>query len=352
MIESLLWHINNFIASEKFFYIPISSLISFCLAIIFILIAMPILRKCGMVDIPSTRRAHKIPTPRGGGIAFVLAYITTLYFIGSSSAQYFNSSYLLLGVSILALVSFIDDARGMGISIRLLTHFLVSYLCLSNYLIPNLIFRGEISPVFDMALTVFALVSFLNIYNFLDGIDGISSMQSIHLSLTTLFLCIIRDKVIINVDLVFYSSAILLGCSAAFLIFNWSPAKLFMGDVGSTFLGITHGLNLLIIASSSERLFIAAAISSLYYIADGGITILLRMMRKEKFWLPHLNHFFQQAVRKGMTHREIVWKITACNSLLLVLSVASLYVPHISIIFSILTVTYTLAHFHHGKSHS
>ena len=164
MIESLLWHINNFIASEKFFYIPISSLISFCLAIIFILIAMPILRKCGMVDIPSTRRAHKTPTPRGGGIAFVLAYITTIYFISLSSAQYFNTTYLLLGVSILALVSFIDDVRGMGISVRLITHFLVAYLCLSNYLSPNLIFRGEISPIFDMVLTVFALVAFLNIY--------------------------------------------------------------------------------------------------------------------------------------------------------------------------------------------
>ncbi len=352
MLESLIWHIQNFINSPKLYLLPMSILLSIILSVVFILIAVPILRKFNIVDIPSSRRVHKKPTVRGGGIALVFTFLLSIYLMDKYTEEQFNMNSLLLPIGLLGLVSFVDDVKNLGIFIRLGAHFIAAYLCLEAYLAPHLIFRGELIPGLDMALSVFALVSFLNIYNFLDGIDGISAMQSIHLSLTTLLLCIVRDKVIINIDMVFYSSAILLGCSIGFLFFNWHPAKLFLGDVGSTLLGILHGMNLLIIAASSERLFLAAAISSLYYIADGGITILIRIINKEKFWLPHLNHFFQQAGRKGMNHTEVVKKITICNGVLLVLSIMSIYLPHISIIFSIITVAYTLVHFQHDKLQS
>ncbi len=352
MFESLTWHIQNFIHSPKLYLLPLSIISGTTLVVIFILITIPILRKYNIVDIPSTRRVHKKPTVRGGGIALVFAFLFSIYLVDEYTNEQCNMSNLLLPISLLGIISFIDDVKGLGIFIRLGSHFIASYLCLSAYLYPHLIFRGELIPPIDMFLSVVALVSFLNIYNFLDGIDGISAIQSIHLSLTTLILCILRDKVIINIDIVFYSSSILLGCSIGFLFFNWHPASLFLGDVGSTLLGILHGMNLLIIAASSERLFLAATISSLYYIADGGITILIRIINKEKFWLPHLNHFFQQAGRKGMSNTEVVKKVGICNIILLALSVMSIYLPHISIIFSLLTVTYTLVHFQHDKLHS
>lgn len=346
MIESLAWHINNFLASEKLIFLPASIAMSFCISVASILISMPILRKFGMVDNPSIRRRHARPTIRGGGIAFVIAFIITFCFINIVSQEHFASFNIFIPIIMLAGVSFLDDIRGMPIIPRLFIHFLSAYLCLKFYLSDILIFRGEIAPLLDFALCVFALAAFVNIYNFLDGIDGISTIESLHLSLTAIILCIIRDKVIIHADIVFYISSILLGCSVGFLLFNWNPAKIFMGDVGSTFLGLLHGLNLLLIAASSERLFLAASIASLYYICDGGITILIRLMKREKIWLPHLNHFFQQAVRKGMSHKEIVIKIALCNFILMILSVTSLYAPHIAMICAILTVTYILIHFH------
>ena len=352
MFEALNWHIENFVYSDKLIILPVSLITSFLFCVILIIAVIPILRFYKIVDVPSARRAHVSPTVRGGGVALVLSYIITIYFISWYFHEPQNTMPLIFSILLISFVSFLDDVKSVGVLIRLSTHFIVSYICIREYLSPHLIFRGELIPSVDIFLTIFGLVAFLNIYNFLDGIDGISAVQSIHLSLTTLILCIIRDKVIINIDLVFNSSVILLGISLAFLIFNWHPARVFLGDVGSTFIGLLHGLNLILIASSSERLFLAAAISSLYYIADGGITISLRIIRKEKFWLPHLNHFFQQAVRKGMSHREIVSKISYCNAILLFLSVASIYVPHISIIFSIITVTYILGHFSRGESQS
>jgi UDP-N-acetylmuramyl pentapeptide phosphotransferase/UDP-N-acetylglucosamine-1-phosphate transferase len=349
MIESLIWHLNNFFKSEKLLFLPASITMSFVIGVLSIILFIPLLKKIGMVDNPSERRAHKNPTIRGGGIAFVIAFIFTFCFIAFFSNGRNISFLILIPVSILGIVSFGDDIKGMPILVRLLVHLFAAYLCIKFYFGNNLIFRGEIGANIDFFLAVLSLAAFINIYNFLDGIDGISAFQSIHLSLSAIILCIIRDKVIINVDMVFYISSILLGCSIGFLLFNWHPAKIFMGDVGSTFLGLLHGLNLLLIAASSERLFLAASIASLYYISDGGITILIRLMKGEKIWLPHLNHFFQQAVRKGMSHKEVVCKIGICNFILLILSVSSLYVPHLAIIFSILTVTYILVHFHDAK---
>ncbi|MDX1923638.1 MAG: glycosyltransferase family 4 protein [Rickettsiaceae bacterium] len=349
MIESLNWHLNNFYTSQKFWLLPTSLILSFILSACFILISIPILTHFKIVDMPNSRRAHLKPTIRGGGIGFVIAFLMSLCYVSSLTNEHLNILPLIIASSLAALISFIDDVKGISIVPRLFIHFVAASICLVCYLSPHLIFRGEVAPDLDLALCILALVLFTNIYNFLDGIDGISAAQSIHLSVTTLLLCIIRDKVIINVDLVFYSSAIIFGASSAFMIFNWSPASVFMGDVGSIFLGLIHGSNLLLIAASSERLFLASVIASLYYIADGGITILIRLMKREKIWLPHLNHFFQQAVRKGMSHREIVSKIACCNFILLCLSIYSIYSPHVAIIFSIICITFIIVHFHHHK---
>ncbi|MDX1917374.1 MAG: UDP-phosphate alpha-N-acetylglucosaminyltransferase [Rickettsiaceae bacterium] len=245
----------------------------------------------------------------------------------------------------LSFVSFLDDIYEVAVSIRLLVHFICASICVVYYSEGYSLFRGELPQTIDISLSIIGLVFFLNIFNFLDGIDGISALQSAHLAITAILLCIIRDKVVINIDIVFYTSSLMLGCSLGFLIFNWNPAKIFLGDVGSTFFGFIHGLNLLLIASSSERLFLASVIASLYYIADGGLTIIIRIFKREKIWLPHLNHFFQQAVRKGMGHKEVVLKISVCNSILLFCSVMSIYMPHIAIVVSFLSTTWLLIHF-------
>ena len=179
----------------------------------------------------------------------------------------------------------------------------------------------------------------------MDGIDGITSVESIHLSLTIIVLCILRHEHIAKVDFILSMAILILGSSISFLFFNWSPAKIFLGDVGSISLGLINGLCFILLASSENKLFVSAVIACLYYIADGGGTILLRLTKGEKIWLPHLNHFFQQAVRKGMSHKTVSKKIALCNFILMILSIGALYYPIISLAFACTTTAIILIHF-------
>ncbi len=149
----------------------------------------------------------------------------------------------------------------------------------------------------------------------------------------------------VNINFIIIINIIILACSLGFLIFNWHPAKIFLGDVGSISLGFLLGLSLLLISASSGHLFIASFIASLYYITDGGLTILIRLVNKEKIWQPHLKHFFQKAVKNGKSHQEVVSRIIICNIMLMLLSILSLYIPLISVIFAILVVMLTIINF-------
>jgi UDP-N-acetylmuramyl pentapeptide phosphotransferase/UDP-N-acetylglucosamine-1-phosphate transferase len=267
--------------------------------------------------------------------------MTYEYFITDSLTY---SSKILPLLSIISAVSFLDDLITIPIYVRLITHITCSTIVALS-LSPSLLFNNVLPFYVDFVLSVLALTTFLNIYNFLDGIDGISCAESIHLSITILILCYLRSEIIINVNTLVVLNVIILACSLSFLIFNWHPAKIFLGDVGSIGLGFTLGLCLLTLSVSSSNLFIASFIASLYYLADGVITILIRLVNKEKIWQPHLKHFFQKAVKNGMNHREIVARIALCNISLMLLSVLSLYLPVISTIMALLIVTIILMHF-------
>jgi UDP-N-acetylmuramyl pentapeptide phosphotransferase/UDP-N-acetylglucosamine-1-phosphate transferase len=137
-------------------------------------------------------------------------------------------------------------------------------------------------------------------------------------------------------------ATIILGWSMGFIYFNWLPAQIFLGDVGSIGIGFLLGVCLLIIASASAKLFAACVIAALYYVADGGMTILIRLVKGERIWEPHLQHFFQKAVRKGDSHKKVVKRIMKCNILLMLFAVNALYYPVLSIIAAILIVMVTL----------
>ncbi|WP_341749370.1 UDP-phosphate alpha-N-acetylglucosaminyltransferase [Candidatus Tisiphia endosymbiont of Sialis lutaria] len=302
----------------------------------------------GMVDIPDPRRVHNRITPRGGGIAIVIVVI-----VGLISYEYFTTKALINSIKILPLlliistISFLDDLISVPVFIRLIIHIICSTISIVFFLSPALLFHHELPLYIDFVLSIIYLTTFLNIYNFLDGIDGISGAESIHLSITILILCYLKYDTIINTNFIIILNIIILGCSIGFLIFNWHPAKIFIGDVGSISLGFLLGLCLLLISASSIDLFIASSIASLYYMTDGGLTILIRLLNKEKIWQPHLKHFFQKAVKNGKSHREVVCKIIICNILLMVLSITSLHFPLVSTIFAVLVVMVTIINFAH-----
>lgn len=321
------------------------------LLFIFALVACSLLTKIlikylpyfGLVDIPSNRRVHKIPTPRGGGLA-----IATVFIIGFIGFEYLaigsldQSSKIVPIFLLVTSVSFLDDIKSLPVFVRLVIHLICANLAIFFFLYPTPLFHHELPLLIDLVVSTIGLVAFLNIFNFLDGIDGITAVESIHLSICILMLCYLKSDIIINANLIMIISTIIFGCSIGFLMFNWHPAKIFIGDVGSIGIGFLIGLCLLLISASSERLFAASAIASLYYLADGGLTILIRLLNKEKIWQPHLKHFFQQAVKNGKTHQQVVSRIILCNFFLMLLAINALYYPAISIMLALLVVMITL----------
>lgn len=305
----------------------------------------------GLVDIPSQRRAHNKVTPRGGGLAIVIMVIIAVsvyeYFLATSLI---STTKILLILLVISMISFLDDLIHISIVIRFITHIICSAAVIILFLSPALLFHTELPPYLDFIVSVIGLTAFLNIYNFLDGIDGITCSESIHLSATILILCYLKSDIIIHANLIIMLNVIMGGASIGFLLFNWHPAKIFLGDVGSISLGFLLGFSLLLISASSAHLFVASVIASLYYLADGGLTILIRLINKEKIWQPHLKHFFQKAVQKGMTHKQVVSRIILCNLLLMLLSITSLYYPVISIMLAILVVMITIVAFTKNKS--
>lgn len=304
---------------------------------------IPLLTKYKIVDLPGKRRSHESSTPRGGGLALILIYITCFpafeYFIIGGFGYSRSIIQILLPI---ALVSFWDDLIGIRISFRLIVQASCSVLAIMWLVHPHLVLHDSLPIYLDLAIGSFALLTFLNVYNFMDGIDGISASESIHLCLTILLLYSVRGDIMNNVGFVIPTILIILGWSIGFLCFNWSPAKIFLGDIGSISLGFLFGICILIVASSSEHLFLSCVIACLYYVADGGITIMIRLAKGEAIWKPHLNHFFQKGLRKGMSHKSVVYKIIRCNLLLMILSVNALFYPVISTILAVIVVTYTI----------
>lgn len=307
-------------------------------------LTIKLMKKYDVVDLPDNkRRSHKKVTPRAGGLSFIIIFAVFL-----PICEYYFTGYIKNSVRInqvvmpLSIISFLDDLVEIKILIRFFFHILCSTLAMMWVVHPNTVLHYEIPIYLDLLIGTFALISFLNIYNFLDGIDGITMSQTIHLSLTILLLCILRYDIIPKVDTIINILVIILGWSFVFLYFNWQPAKIFLGDVGSISLGFLLGICLLLVASASAKLFVSCVIAALYYIGDGGLTILIRMMKGEKVWEAHLQHFFQKSVQKGRSHKRVVKRIIKCNFILMLFAVNALYYPVISMIGAILAVSITL----------
>lgn len=177
----------------------------------------------------------------------------------------------------------------------------------------------------------------MNLYNFMDGIDGITGMQS--------FACAL------GVAIIFASSghyelmmlalpAIICGACIGFLLFNWHPAQIFLGDVGSIPLGFLVGFLLFKLAVMG--MIFPALILPLYYLADSGLTIIKRLVRREKIWEPHKQHFYQQAAQIVGQHDKIVLWIFIANVALIILAALALVWPYVSFCASLLVIAQLL----------
>lgn len=282
-------------------------------------------RRFGLLDIPDKRKRHSAPVPIGGGAGFIITLIVSvilLYFL-LDSYDFLLNVVVALG-AFLAIISFIDDIRDLGITIRLLCHsaaaFITTFLLLDYYLcMPQndsyvLSAYNNMSHWIMLTLIAFFITGFLNIYNFMDGIDGLTGVQTIHIFGNCALLLAINQAF----NAYFYTAIIICVISISFLVFNWHPARLFIGDSGSIPIGFFAAFYLVMLAFSGYVL--SALLIPLYYFLDGGVTLLSRIIRGDKFWLPHQTHFFQKAMKHHQKHSIIVMKIIIFNIFITILN--------------------------------
>jgi Fuc2NAc and GlcNAc transferase len=274
--------------------------------------------RTNLLDIPNDRSSHKQPTPRGGGLAIAVAAsvgFATLFWLGQLNGKMLLA--LLLGGGAIALVGMLDDRHKLSPSLRLSIHLAAAALaiwCLGG--IPPLQV-GE--RVVDLGapgwvLGVLAIVWTLNLFNFMDGIDGIAASESTFMAVIggILLLLAVPDSSLAGAAFVFGAACL------GFLAWNWPPAKIFMGDVGSGYLG--YVLAVLALGSGVEHpaAGLAWLILGGLFFADATVTLLRRVVRQQRVFDAHREHAYQHvAIRRG-SHRAVtlaVWGINLCACL-------------------------------------
>lgn len=272
------------------------------------------LRRRQIFDIPNARSSHRLPTPRGGGLAVTPVLLLIFAALALWRAPLAGEPAVLAGALGLLLLSWRDDRVGLPPSLRLLCQFLAVAIGLMGMPPDFLLFQGILPFTADRALAALAWLWFLNLYNFMDGIDGITGSETISLAGGLALLGGMVEE-----------SLALIGVSLGFLAWNWHPAKIFLGDSGSIPLGYLLGWLLLLAAGQGH--WAAALILPAYYLADASLTLLKRLLRGEKIWQAHREHFYQRAVQNGLRHDQVSMAILAGNGVLIGLALWSVAAP-------------------------
>ncbi len=275
---------------QIFYIIPISTILVFFLVKLWLNLA----KSKNLFDIPNKRSSHSVPTLKGGGIAiiFVFYLFLSLIFIKSPWLEPNYYYALLVGGGSIAFISFLDDIYELPILFRLSVQFFSAFVTLSllGGLASIEIYTYQIDQGFIInVLAAFFIVWMINLYNFMDGINGLASFEIIFSSLSLFFLCVYFDKSII----LWFPPLLLGSCSLGFLFWNYPRARVFMGDVGSGFIGYSIAAFVIFSSWKDQDIFWVWLILLAVFISDTTFTLLLRIFRSEKFYHAHKDHLYQ-----------------------------------------------------------
>lgn len=267
-----------------------------------------------LLDIPNHRSSHIVPTPGGGGLAFVLCFNLVVLSLTFLRVIPFNLFLLFAGIgTLVAMLGFIDDYRPIPAKWRLTGHFAACGFAL--YLLGGMPAVSILSwtvatGLFSNILAVFYLVWLLNLYNFMDGIDGIAAVEAITVCSSGALLYFFHG----------FDIAMLLPIGLAvsvggFLFWNFPVARIFMGDAGSGFLGFVLGMFSLMAATINANFFWSWLILLGVFIVDASITLLRRAMTGKRLSEAHCSHAYQHACRYYGSHRAVTLRVLAINLL-------------------------------------
>ena len=275
------------------------------------------LRQRRILDHPNERSSHASPTPRGGGIAVIAVLVVAAMVIGlmAGSAAPSGLWRVLGAAAVLACLSWLDDLRDLGAQLRLAVQITAEALGLSSLAEHRFVFQGLLPFWGDRIVAGLLWLWFVNLFNFMDGIDGIAGAETVAIGLG-LFLLVLVGVLPPPLGLIALAGV---GAALGFLWWNWQPARVFLGDVGSVPLGYLLGW--LLITAAAAGAWAAALLLPAYYLADATVTLMRRAMRGAAVWRAHREHFYQRAVQGGFSHAQTVRLIAAANAPLVGLAV-------------------------------
>jgi len=300
---------------------PILSLLALAFAALLAAAAIPaiypLLRKYALAK-PNARSSHRIPTPQGAGIAVIaatlVAAVVALVWFSTPGREV--PAVVFLAALFIAAVGSADDLRPVPILPR---------LALQAVAVGAVVFdmpaEWRLIPscpwLLERSLTLLAGLWFVNLVNFMDGLDWMTVAEVVPITAAIVILGIISD---LPVQVMIVAAA-LCGATLGFAPFNRPKAQVFLGDVGSLSIGLLLGWCLLELAYEGQ--FLAALLLPLYYLADTTLTLLRRLLRGEQWWNSHRSHFYQKATDNGLTVRQVVGRVFALNMCLAALAIAT-----------------------------
>lgn len=279
-----------------------------------------------ILDVPNERSSHSVPTPRGGGIALVGVVLATCAWLGWSHPPVRAICIALGGGgALVAAIGWLDDRRAVPARFRLLVHLAAAAWAVGWLGGMERLQLGPWTLQLGLAGSFLAVVGvawLINLYNFMDGIDGIAGSEAVVVGGFASALLLLAG----DLPLALLSAAIA-SAAAGFLFWNWPPARIFMGDVGSGTLGFLFA----VLAVASEN---RGAVPSLLwvlllfvFIFDATVTLARRIARGEPWYSAHRSHAYQRATQGGLTHLGVTLRVIATNLLLGMLALAAAQYP-------------------------
>ena len=267
-----------------------------------------------LLDHPNERSSHTTPVPRGGGLAIAIVFhlgVAVLWWLAVLSTPV--SLAFLGGGILLAVVGWIDDHRHVPARWRAVVHVIaaswavyclggVSQLNLGGFFLPL--------PGIGSILAVIGIVWLINLYNFMDGIDGLAGGQGVCTALMGGAMLWLAGNAGLAV-----TAWLLAATCAGFLVWNWPPARIFMGDVGSGLIGFIFGVLALASEQSGAVPLLIWGLLLALFVGDSTLTLFKRMIKREKWYTAHRSHAYQRLTQSGWPHRDVTLMFIGVNLL-------------------------------------
>ena len=317
-------------------YLIIPTVVSYFGVILYIRVAI----SSDIVATPNFRNLHTRPIPVGGGIVFSFVFVFSLFFLwwlNQISDDLFWA--LAVGGSLTALFGFLDDLKDIRASIKLVAQFFLSGWLLFWVDGGPLLSIDWIPVLVAIPVTALFLIWMINAYNFMDGIDGMAVSGAVFVSGAIALVLLLS-----NGESEFFSVFILfLASISTFLLFNWSPASIFMGDSGSAFIGYIFGSLILFTVMSGDISIWTWLIVFGYFFADTTVTQLMRIILVKKWYLPHRSHAYQNLARISGSHLKVTGAVVLYNvTWILPLTIWSVMKPEMALFAVVLAIAPSL----------